>query len=280
MMSRYVFARRSRAVLRLFVIIAVLVVTLFPIYWFATISLKSQKEAFKTPPDWIFVPTFEHYQGLFTGQVDFPQYFANSIIIAFASTALALLFGVSAAYSLSRAHFRGRNGILVSVLASRMVPPMLFVIPYYLFFAKYGLIDTRIGLIVVFLQFNLTLAIWSMRAFFDDIPLDLEEAAYIDGASDLQAFLRVVLPLATPGMAATAVLCLILSWNNFVYALLLTQSKAMTAPVAVVIFASHEAAEWGIVAAGAIVLTVPVIFFVFLVRRYLVVGLLGGAIKE
>ena len=168
----------------------------------------------------------------------------------------------------------------MSFLGSRMVPPVLFIIPYYVAFTKLGLIDTRIGLIGVFLSFNLTLVVWSMRAFFDQIPQELEEAAYIDGASDFMTFFKVTLPLASPGIAATTVLCLIMSWNEFVYALLLTQLKAMTAPVAVVIFASHEAAEYGIVAAGAIVLTLPVIVATLLVRKYLVFGLLGGAIKE
>lgn len=280
MISRYYLLRKLWVSLRYSMILLTLGVTLFPIYWFAMISLKTQREAFRTPPDWIFRPTIVHYQRLFSGQVRFLDYFSNSIVIAFVSTAIALFVGAAAAYSLSRARFRGRNTVLLTVLTSRMLPPMLFVIPYYLFFARHGLLDTRLGLIVVFLQFNLTLAIWSMRAFFDDIPLELEQAAYIDGASDFQTFWRIVLPLSAPGLAATAVLCLIMSWNNFVYALLLTRSRSITAPVAVVMFASHEAAEWGMVAAGALVLTMPVIFFVFLVRKYLVIGLLGGAIKE
>jgi multiple sugar transport system permease protein len=280
MISKYKLIYQTHQILRIVLVCIIVIVTIYPIYWFGMISLKTQKEAFKTPPDFIFKPTFQHYKNIFRSNVAFGRYYLNSIVVSFGSTAIALIAGVTAAYSLSRAQFRLKNSILVAILGSRMVPPVLFIIPYYVAFTKLGLIDTRIGLIGVFLSFNLTLVVWSMRAFFDQIPQELEEAAFIDGASDFTTFFKVTLPLASPGIAATTVLCLILSWNEFVYALLLTQLKAMTAPVAVVIFASHEAADYGIVAAGAIVLTLPVIVATLLVRKYLVFGLLGGAIKE
>ena len=273
-------AKRIIPVLRSLLIILIIIVMLYPAFWFALISLKTHREAFKTPPSFIFVPTFKHFQKLFERNVDFGKYYLNSIIISLGATAVSLAAGVTAAYSLSRGRFRYKNTILIGILGARMVPPILFIIPYYMVYANLGLIDTHIGLIVIYVSFNLTLVVWSMRAFFDQVPRELEEAAYIDGASDFYTFWKIILPLSTPGLAATAVLCLILSWNEFVYALMLSQLRAMTASVAVVIFASNEAFDWGLVSAGALTLTMPVLVFSILVRRYLVVGLLGGSLKE
>ncbi len=265
--------------LRYLVIILSVIIIVFPIIWFALISFKTQKEAFSDKLTLIFKPTFVHYKKLFTSNTAFGRYYFNSITVSLFSTIFALLFGVTAAYALSRTKIKAKNNILLSILGARMVPPILFIIPYYVAFTRLGLIDTRLGLIIIYLQFNLTLVVWTMRAFFDDIPKDLEEAAIVDGAGDYTVFFKIVLPLTTPGVVSTTVLCLMMSWNEFVYPLLLTQLKAMTAPVAVVVFSSHEAADWGMVSAGSILLTLPVLFFVFMVKKYMAKGMLGGALK-
>jgi multiple sugar transport system permease protein len=277
--KNYRLQQHLQKTLRLIVIICAVVIILFPIYWFALISLKTQKEAFSSTLKIFFTPTFVHYQKLFTSNIAFGRYYLNSMSVSLFSTLFALFFGVMTAYALSRTKLKGKNKILLAILGARMVPPILFIIPYYVAFTKLGLIDTRIGLIVIFLQFNLTMVVWTMRAFFDDIPRDMEESAVVDGAGDFTVFLKIVLPLTAPGIAATTVLCLMMSWNEFVYPLLLTQLKAMTAPVAVVVFSSHEAADWGMVAAGSILLTLPVLLFVIMVKKYLVKGMLGGALK-
>lgn len=272
------FQRRLMLVMTACILIFSILTFLYPVYWLLTVSVKTQKEAFKIPPSWIFQPIFKHYIKLFA-QANFFHYFLNSTIVSFGTTVAALGIGAPAAYALSRGKFKSKNWILLAILGTRMAPPILFIIPFFILYAKLGLIDTRIGLIIVFLSFNLALVVWSMHAFFDDIPLNLEEAAWIDGASEMQSFTKVVLPLASPGLAATGVLCMILTWNEFLFALILTRVNAVTAPVAVVRFASYEAADWGLVAAGSIVLTLPVLFFSLLVRRYLTRGLLGGALK-
>ena len=143
-----------------------------------------------------------------------------------------------------------------------------------------GLIDTRIGLIAIYLTFNLSLVIWMMRTFFDGIPRALEEAAYIDGASMIKTFLRVTLPLTGPGVATTAIFCFLFSWNDFFYSLILTRSHAMTAPVAIVNFMNYEGWEWGKITAGSVVIMLPVIIFSLLVRKYLIRGLTAGALKN
>ena len=160
-----------------------------------------------------------------------------------------------------------------------MAPPIAFTIPYFLVYRHLALIDTLTGLVIIYLTFNLSLVVWLMRSFFDATPRALEEAAWIDGAGLWQGFCKIVLPLSGPGLAATAILCFLYSWNDFFFALILTRTEAMTAPVAVVNFMNYEGWEWGKIAAGGTMVMLPVLFFSILVRRFLVHGLTAGAIK-
>ena len=161
-----------------------------------------------------------------------------------------------------------------------MAPPVAYTIPFFLAYRFVGLIDTLLGLVIIYLTFNLALVVWMMRNFFDGVPRALEEAAWIDGCGVWSGFRRIALPLATPGLAATSVLCFVLSWNDFFYALILTRTKAMTAPVAIVNFMQYEGWEWGKIAAGGTLVMLPVVAFSILVRRYLVHGLTAGGVKE
>jgi multiple sugar transport system permease protein len=161
-----------------------------------------------------------------------------------------------------------------------MAPPIAFTIPFFLAYRYLGLSDTLIGLIIVYLTFNLALVIWMMQPFFDGVPRELEEAAWIDGCGVWEAFRRVTLPLSAPGLAATAVICFILSWNDFFYALVLTRTNASTAPVAIVNFIQYTGWEWGRIAAAGTLVMLPVVVFSILVRNYLVRGLAAGGVKE
>jgi multiple sugar transport system permease protein len=181
---------------------------------------------------------------------------------------------------LSRWHFRGRGAVAFWILATRMAPPVAFTIPFFMAYRRIGLIDTQSGLVLIYLTFNLALVIWMMRNFFDGVPRALEEAAWIDGCGVWTAFARITLPLAAPGLAATGVLCFILSWNDFFYALILTRTRAMTAPVAIVNFMQYQGWEWGKIAAGGTLVMLPVVLFSIFVRRYLVAGLSAGGLKE
>jgi multiple sugar transport system permease protein len=165
------------------------------------------------------------------------------------------------------------------IVASRLAPPTAFAIPYFLVYRELDLVDTRIGLIAIYLTFNLSLVIWLMRSFFENTPRALEEAALIDGAGFWQSLWHVVLPTAAPGLAATAILCFVFSWNDFFFALILTRTDAMTAPVAVVNFMNYEGWEWGKIAAGGCMVMLPVLVFSLLVRRFLISGLTAGAVK-
>ena len=175
---------------------------------------------------------------------------------------------------------RGGGTITLWILASRMAPPIAFTIPYFLVYRHLELLDTLTGLIIIYLTFNLSLVIWMMRPFYDQLPRSLEEAAWIDGATMWQGFYRIILPLSGPGLAATAILCFLFAWNDFFFALILTRTEAMTAPVAVVNFMNYEGWEWGRIAAGGTMIMLPVLVFSFVVRRYLVHGLTGGAIER
>src|SRR5688572_3376058 len=197
--------RRRRALLYTAASI-LLVLVMFPFLWLLQMSFRPNDDIFGY--ELLFTPTLEHYGSLWTGH--FPGSFWNSVVASTSSTVLSLLFGVPAAYALARARFRAKRQIALWVLASRMAPPIAFTIPFFLAYRYLGLIDTVLGLTIIYLTFNLALVIWMMQTFFDGVPRALEEAAWIDGCSIWGAFLRISLPLAAPGLAATAVLCFIL----------------------------------------------------------------------
>jgi multiple sugar transport system permease protein len=253
-----------------------LALTLFPALWMLQLSFRPSGDIFEM--SLVFAPSLENYRALWTGL--FPGSFGNSVIVSLAATALSLALGVPAAYVLSRARFRARRSIALWILATRMAPPVAFTIPFFLAYRFLGLIDSLVGLVVIYLTFNLALVVWMMRNFFDGVPRALEEAAWIDGAGIWGGFRRIALPLAAPGLAATGVLCFILSWNDFFYALILTRTRAMTAPVAIVNFMQYEGWEWGKIAAGGTLVMLPVVAFSLFVRRYLVRGLIAGGLKE
>jgi multiple sugar transport system permease protein len=257
-------------------LVGVLVFVLFPIVWLAQMSLRPDQDILGY--NWLFTPTLEHYGSLV--QSKFLRYFLNSVVSSCLSTAVALLVGTPAAYVLSRWRFRGHRNVAMWILSTRMAPQIAFTIPFFLFFRRVGLSDTVWGLALIYLTFNLALVIWMMRSFFDAVPRALEEAAWLDGCGIWTAFLRVTLPLTAPGLAATAVLCFIFSWNDFFYALILTRTNAMTAPVAIVNFMQYEGWEWGKMAAGGTLVMLPVLLFTVLVRRWLVSGLMAGGIKD
>jgi multiple sugar transport system permease protein len=267
---------RARVALQaLAALLAVLVLS--PFLWLVVMSFKTNDEIFRFPPRLFFEATSSNYTALWTS--GFRSSFANSLVVSIASTLVSLVIGTPAAYALSRWTTRAGATVTLWILASRMAPPIAFTIPYFLAYRHLELLDTLTGLTIIYLTFNLSLVIWMMRPFYDQLPRSLEEAAWIDGATLWQSFYRIILPLSGPGLAATAILCFLFAWNDFFFALILTRTEAMTAPVAVVNFMNYEGWEWGRIAAGGTMIMLPVLVFSFVVRRYLVSGLTGGAIK-
>jgi multiple sugar transport system permease protein len=278
-MSRRKKTRRIiRSVVFYTILALLLLFFLFPIGYAFLTSFKPPILAESRVPYVIFEPTLNNYRTLFVEE-HYERFFINSIVISVATVVLSLAAGVPAAYSFSRRKFRGQGIVMLWVLSSRILPPVGTVIPFYLIFIRIGLIDTHIGLIIVFLTFNISLVIWIMSAFFDQVPKELDEAAIIDGCSVTGAFLRVALPLTAPGLATTAILCFLNAWNNFFYPLVLTRRRAATVPLALTTFLGSYLVDWGAIMAGASLLILPLLIFALLVRRYIVQGLTQGALK-
>jgi multiple sugar transport system permease protein len=253
-----------------------LVVVLSPFLWLVQLAFRPAADIFDD--SLLFTPTLDGFISLLQG--NFPKSFGNSLLVSTLSTGFSLLIGVPAAYALTRWNFKGRDRIALWILVTRMAPPIAFTIPFFLAYQYLGLQDTVVGLAIVYLTFNLAIVIWLMQTFFEAVPATLEEAAWIDGCGIWQAFWRVSLPLTAPGLAATAVLCFIFSWNDFFYALILTRTNAITAPVAIVNFLQYEGWEWTKIAASGTLVMFPVVVFTVLVRKYLVRGLTAGGVKD
>jgi len=253
-----------------------------PVYWMLTISLKLEVDQFASPPAWfLFSPTVAHYTDAFVTR-SFGQYLLTSAIVAIVSTISALVIGTLAAYSLARFHLPHSldNKLSLWILSTRMFPAIVTAVPLFLMMRDLRLINTRLSLIIVYTGFNLPFVVWMMRGFFAELPRDLEEAALVDGDSRFGALWRVVLPLVAPGLAATAVFCLIVSWNEFLFALVLTQTDAaMTLPVGIAGRVTQYEIKWGVMSAAGAVALVPILAFALAVQKYLVRGLSLGAVK-
>ena len=268
----------QQAILVYLLLAIVLIVFMTPIYLIASSSVKPTPIMFQKPPAFAFAPTWDHYLNLFTAR-PFGKFIVNSLIVALGSTAFSLTFGTLAAYAISRIKHKRMNDIAFWILSMRMFPPIAVVVPYYIIFKAVGLLDTPFALIIIYSTANIPLTVWLMKGFFDEVPAALEEAAAIDGYGLLSIFWHVTLPLVAPGLAVSAVFCFIFSWNEFIFALMLTGSNAQTATVAVMSFWSSDAVQWGRIMAGSFIILIPGVIFVLTCQRWLVRGLTMGSVK-
>ena len=288
------------------------VLTMAPLAWIFLTGFKSGPDSIAYPPKLVFGPSTEGYCNLFTtrsrqtpeyiaqlppvagvcdaharsnnmvvvGSSNFPPRFINSLIIAFGSTALSVVLGVTAAYAFSRFRVPGKDDLLFFILSTRMMPPIAVAIPIYLMYREVGLSDTRLGMILLYTSVNVSLAIWLLKGFIDEIPREYEEAALIDGYTRLQAFFKVVLPQATTGIVATAIFCLIFAWNEYAFAVLLTSGEAQTAPPFIPIIIGEGGQDWPAVAAGSTLFLLPILVFTVLLRKHLLRGITFGALRK
>jgi multiple sugar transport system permease protein len=270
------------AALKYTLLIVAVLIALLPVYWMLTVSLKAEADHFAVPPIWFsFKPTWAHYYETFFVR-PFGRYLLTSTIVAIASTVLALLIGTLAAYSLARFKlpFELHERLSFWIISTRMFPPIVTIIPLFLMMRDLRLLNTIPALIIVYTGFNLPFVVWMMRGFFEELPRDLEEAAMVDGDSRWGALWRVVLPLVRPGLAATAIFCLIICWNEFLFALILTQTDAaITLPVGIAGRVTQYEIKWGAMSAAGVVAMIPILVFAMAVQRYLVRGLSLGAVK-
>jgi len=267
----------EKALIYLAVLIVGLVF-LFPLYIVLSSAFKSNLDMFARPPVWIFTPIWDNFIALFAVR-RFQDNIWNSTVVALGSTVLSVFVGSMAAYALARLKHPRLKNVAFWILSIRMFPPIAVVIPYYILLRDIGLLDTPWALILVYSTGNIPLTVWLMKGFFEQVPETLEEAAQVDGHGVWTTFWRVTLPLAAPGIAVCAMFCFIFSWNEFLFAFMLTSSKTQTVTVAVMSFWSSDAIEWGRIMAGSIVIVIPVVIFVFACQRFLVKGLTMGSVK-
>jgi multiple sugar transport system permease protein len=290
------------------------VIYLFPVIWMLATAFKPREEIISVPPKVLFTPTLDGFVALFyqrstmtrmqktrleeqadqlswaervalrsglkiIGPSQYVGRLQNSLIIAGGSTILALILGVLAAYAFSRFPVAGKGDLMFFILSTRMLPPVVVTIPIFLMYRYLGLFDTHIGMILLYTCFNLSLSVWLLNGFIDEIPREYEEAALVDGYSRWQAFTKIVLPQSVTGIAATAVFCLIFAWNEYAFALMLTGDKARTAPPSIPSVVGTAGREWAATAAGSLLFLIPVVIVAFALRRYLLRGITFGAIR-
>jgi len=287
-------------------------VSMIPLFWIFITGFKTPPDSIAYPPKIIFSPSLEGYVNLFTTRTrQTPEYIAslppadtwydrlvrsrnmviagpskyvpryiNSLIIGFGSTFLAVFLGTIAAYAFSRFRIPLKDDLLFFILSTRMMPPIAVAIPIYLMYRAIGLIDTHIGMILLYTAVNLSLSVWLLKGFMDEIPREYEEAAMVDGYTRLQAFWKVVLPQASTGIAATAIFCLIFSWNEYAFAVLLTSGVAQTTPPFIPFIIGEGGQDWPAVAAGTTLFLIPIVVFTILLRKLLLRGITFGAVRR
>ena len=251
---------------------------LFPIYWLFLTSLKPPIDVTARPPKFLFAPILDNYLDVLRDP-NVWGYFRSSAIVALGSTLAVLVIGVPTAYVLARCRFRGNADFGFWILTTRMTPPVAVLIPFFVMYVKAGLLDTYVGLIIAHVALNLSIVVWLMKGFFEDLPAELEEAAFIDGAGHFQAFRQICLPVALPGIGAAGILAFMFSWNEFLFSLVLTDTGVRTVPVGLYGFVGYQQIQWGGLSAAACLMLVPVFVFVLLFQRQLIRGLTMGAIK-
>ncbi len=250
----------------------------FPIFWMVTSSMKIESEALQMPPSIIFQPTLENYEDAFINR-GLMTNFKNSLFISIVSSILALVIGTPAAYAMSRFEFKGKDDLFFWFLSTRMAPPILAAIPMFILARNIGIYDTLGLLTVMNMLMNLSWVVWMMRSFFDEISKQIDESCMVDGCTRLTALLKVIIPMSSPGLIATVIFCLVMSWNEYFFALVLTSVNAKTLPAAINSFLTVHGLLWGEMCAVGTIVMIPILVFVFFTQRNLIRGLTMGAVK-
>jgi multiple sugar transport system permease protein len=296
-------------------VVVVAFVGLIPVFAMGVTAFKSRADVVAVPPQYVFEPTLEGFVFLLTersqmsaaalaeaqanvedlslferialengqrinGPSDFVARLRNSLIIAGGSTILSVVLGVFAAYAFSRFDVPGKDDLMFFILSTRMLPAVVVAVPLFLMFRQIGLHDTHLGMIILYTVFNLSLTVWLLKGFIDEIPKEYEEAALVDGYTRMQAFFKIVLPQAATGIAATTVFSLIFAWNEYAFALMMTSNNARTAPPAIATMLGRGGIEWSAIAAGTLAFLIPVVIVTFALRQHLLRGVTFGAIRK
>ena len=256
--------------------IAILVM-LVPILWIFLAAFKNHIDVYQLKL--FFTPTLENFAEVFEEPYNLGDKLVNSTIVAFVTVVFAIPIGTMAAYSFSRFRLRGETAMLVIILATQFVPAVVIILPFFVMFRDLGLLDTRLGLILVNLAIVMPFAIWMIKGFIDGIPLDTEEAAMVDGSSRLQVIRNIVLPMAAPGLLTAGIFCFIIAWNEFLFALILTNKDAVTLPIGLALFKAEEGDLWNLLSAAGIIIMLPMFILALISRKYFVQGMTMGAVR-
>lgn len=269
--------RRILSLARSVFLLLMCMACLLPFVWMIMVSFRNRVDILD--PSKIFVtPTLKNYHAIIEDS-NILDFFQNSFIIAVISTLISLAIGSFAAYGFARYKWKKREDRAFWVLSQKFLPPMAVVIPYFMMASMAGLLDTRLVLIICYTTFNIPFTIWMMRGFIEDMPIELEEAGWVDGCSRLTGIIKILLPLITPGLVATSIFCVINSWNEFVFANFLTSIQAKTIPTSVMMYLSVSGVKWGEMAATGVMAVLPVLIFAIIVQKHMIRGLTFGSVK-
>lgn len=258
-------------------LILISIVVLFPIAWMFLTAFKQPRDAYSLSLN--FEPTLQNFFTVFAPPWNLGSMVMNSVVVATVTVAIAVPCASLAAYSFSRFRMRGRKFLFFMVLSTQFIPAVVIVLPFFLMFRNLGLLDTRIALIIVNLAIVTPFVIWMIKGFIDAIPADSEEAAMIDGASRLRVIKDIVLPMAAPGILTSSIFCFILTWNEFLFALILSRRDAVTLPVGLVSFRTERGDLWELMSAAGVMITVPIFIMALLIQKHFTRGMTAGAVK-
>lgn len=257
--------------------LAVIAFVTFPLLWMMLTAFKFPADTYT--PKFIFQPTLDNFRAIFADPVFLGQRVWVSALVSFLTVAITVPLGAAAAYVISRHRFRGRETLAVLILATQFIPAVVVAIPFFTLFRALNLVDTPWGLIILYLSFTLPYAIWLMRGFFDALPVEVEEASFIDGCNEFQTLRYVTVPLIMPGILVSAVFTFISAWNEFFFALIMTRSNTQTLPIAIQSISGAKGPQWEQVAAASMVVMVPILIMSLFIRKYFVEGITVGAVK-
>ncbi|MEM6383105.1 MAG: carbohydrate ABC transporter permease [Pseudomonadota bacterium] len=263
--------------LQIVLILIATVIMLVPIIWIFMAAFKNHLDVFQLKL--FFTPTFENFPAVFEAPYSLGEKLWNSTIVALVTVVFAIPIATMAAYSFSRFTLRGETVMLVTILATQFVPAVVIILPFFVMFRDVGLLDTQLGLILVNLAIVMPFAIWMIKGFIDGIPIDTEEAAMVDGSSRIQVIKNIVLPMAAPGLLTAGIFCFIIAWNEFLFALILTNKDAVTLPIGLALFRAEEGDLWNLLSAAGIIIMLPMFVLALLIRKYFVQGMTMGAVR-
>jgi len=259
------------------------IISLLPVYWMFITSFKQSIDTITYPPKFIFNPTLSNYIAVFTaplgGQITLIYRLANSLIASISAVVASLIIGVPAAYAIARYDFPYKESIYFTYITFRFLPPFVVILALFIMYGYFGLLDTLLGLTLVYILIALPMTIWLMVGFFEQVPKEIEEAALLDGCSGLNLFTKILIPLVSPGIASTLIMSFIFCWNDFIFGLTLTSIKAQPLQVALSLYISYGEVYWGQMAAAGVISMLPILVFFGIVQKYLARGLTFGAVK-